>query len=1198
MKGKSKYIVPLLLAGMTTATGLVTTVNQQQQIMVQADQAGIDNIAGAELKLTSGFDDIYQLGKAVAMPTVVVSGGEVDADDLVYTIKRGSKVVAKLGAGDSFTPTYTGAYSVTIEAKKDNVVVSSIDGLTIMVEKTDAVINLPTNSRYVIPAQIEVNQEGFKVPAPEVEVLDEDGEPVDSSKITGTLSVELIAPSDTYTLELKDDGENEPYYAVKDEDSAEALADEGTYQIRYSYVENGATISRLESNFQVVEDLEVAEKLYIKLQSSVPSTGNVKTDISVPKVTVLDSATSTDGINAHLTITYTKINDDGTLGTPKEIDYENYTFCPEEEGNYVLSYSADIELFGIKTDGAYKPSTIIKVTDNKAPTVRPTYNYTVANSGGSYTIETINGVTVDSKKELSEQMINRKSEVPSVVIAGQEFSLPAIWGEDNFSDWQDITFTREIVGNSIPRKTWTSVLASDGVEAENPANEPITGITLSAGNYEIRYIAKDAAGKQVRATYSLVVKDADEVSDAKTDVKLSVGVSSITNKEKLTFNKPTASDTYDSDVDIKTYYELYTADKVTKLYTSEPLTKTNSDGKYELDIKTILTDYSTAGYLRVVTEATTDKYYVEFDTEDEDGDENTTEIKRVYSNVATAEKYVKLIKADGDLAAPTFAIDGVEVIGDDYATAWNNALLNVTVDDVKVNQEKLVKANGKTDIQITGINSAGYAIGKNYVDNVLESGDAHTFTIDDGTELLAGFDQGKDSIQIPSVTFTDTDENLKIKLTIMDRLGNIVSKDDYETITKSSDGDDWNYTISGASFKMSSSGVYTVTFRAEDVAGNVTVRAFGIRVNDKTAPTIVIEDEDKFGGDVEIGDFFEVPVGNLIKDGVVQENRDVEWQVYGGQYVKTSTGFYPLESGTYYIKYYGTDGSGNMQLLQDDSLFYINAKDTTAPVFNDDSSVVVNPTMAWNPETVDDVEQMTIQIPVVYATDPIRNDSVDVTCTVTGPDGSSVKLSGYDDADDDIATFVAKKQGKYTIKYEATDSANNTVSMTKVIALGDCIAPTIEWQNGYKVPTTLELNSDGEAELELKLGDNYFKVSDNESDTEYLTDNMKIKLVKPDGTTELTSDGSAGKNYKWTLKETGSYTLSIVVEDEAGMSNTYKYTIEVPDQDADENTVSPVVGTVLVVVSVVILAGVVIYFVVSSKKKATVKGGRTRKKND
>lgn len=1174
MKGKNKYIVPLLLAGMTTATGIVTTVNQQQQTFVQAEQSVIDNIAGAELKMKSGFADIYTLGddEGISMPEVTVEG--ISGYNLVYTITRGSKTMKVIDnatdAGDRvFYPKYTGSYGVTIEAVKAGVVVSKIDGLTINVETTDAMIKLPVNSKYVIPAKIPTEQTNFKIPAPTVEIVNDNGDKVTA---TGEMEVVLETPSGAVTLEL--DTATKEFYAVDSEDLKEA----GTYQIRYNYKENGAVVEHLESNFQVVEDLDMSDaKLYMKLKGSVPSTGNVNTDISVPKVTVLDDANSTDGINAHITITYRKILGDNKYSEPVEIDYENYTFRPTEVGNYVLTYKADLqELYGLSTD-PYNPSTIIKVTDNKEPSVRPTYDYEVAyDEEDGYTLS-IGGTEITDENS-SDLLANRKCDVPSVVIAGEPFTLPAIYGEDNFSDWKDITFTRQIVGNNIARKSFVSTLEGD---AKYPANKPVVYtdedkgeklVLNQPGNYEVRYIAKDAAGKEIRATYALVVKDADDVTDAKTEITMSVGVSSITNKEKLTFNKPTAKDTYDSELDVVTHYELYSVKPTednpqTPLYTSEALTKLNKDNKYELDIANVINGYETsAKYLRIVTTATADNYRAD--------------------NVTVSEKYVKLIVVDQEHdAIPVFSINGLTGASAD-AGAWNTALFNLESNKSKV----ITQLDEDTDIIVTGLDAGGYALGYKQGSAVA----SNQFTTDGGV-ILAAFDQGKDSIEIPAVSFYDTDENLKIKMTITDSAGvPLKSRTEYETITKVESGEGWLYTIKGASFKMSTSGVYVVTYRAEDVAGNVAVKSFGIRVNDKTAPTIVIEDEEKFGGEVEVGEFFEVPVGNLIKNDKVLTDRTVEWQVYGGMFEKTSTGFYPLESGTYYVKYYGSDGAGNTQTLINDSQFYINAKDTTAPVFNDDSGTVIAPTMAWDPEKVDNEDQMKIYIPVVYATDPIRNDAIDVVCTVTGPDGSSVKIKSDDDLDDKDY-FIAKKQGKYTIKYVATDDSNNTVNMTKELALGDCVAPTIEWKDQkVNVPTKVNLNET----LELKLSD--LTIKDNVTkDSEILAEKMTIKLVKPDGTTELKNSGTTGKNYKWKLTETGSYTLSIVVKDEAGMSNTYKYTIEVPSEETEEKTVSPVVGTVLVVASVVILAGVVIYFVVSSKKKSTAKAGRTtRKKND
>jgi hypothetical protein len=182
MKGKSKYIVPLLLAGVTASAGVVTTINQQQQTMIQAqtENTEITNINGAEIKMTRGFEDIYQLGDEITMPVVDVVENEGLASDsperydIVYRIFRGSKEVATItDATKKFVPSYTGAYNVVIEATKDNTVVSKLTGLTIMVEKADAVINLPVNSEYVIPAQLPVSNElGLTIPAPTVTVTE------------------------------------------------------------------------------------------------------------------------------------------------------------------------------------------------------------------------------------------------------------------------------------------------------------------------------------------------------------------------------------------------------------------------------------------------------------------------------------------------------------------------------------------------------------------------------------------------------------------------------------------------------------------------------------------------------------------------------------------------------------------------------------------------------------------------------------------------------------------------------------------------------------------------------------------------------------------------------------------------------------------------------------------------------------------
>ena len=69
MKGKKKYIVPLLLAGVT-ATGYVANVQQQQNVQVvqAAETSEIDNVEGAELRLKPFLKESYSVGDPVYLP--------------------------------------------------------------------------------------------------------------------------------------------------------------------------------------------------------------------------------------------------------------------------------------------------------------------------------------------------------------------------------------------------------------------------------------------------------------------------------------------------------------------------------------------------------------------------------------------------------------------------------------------------------------------------------------------------------------------------------------------------------------------------------------------------------------------------------------------------------------------------------------------------------------------------------------------------------------------------------------------------------------------------------------------------------------------------------------------------------------------------------------------------------------------------
>lgn len=1155
MKDKKKIIVPLLLAGVT-ATGVVSNINTIQQVQVQAEETGITDVVGAEIKVnrfskledgTPKYTDTFNVGDKVYLPEVTLGDGLVDGNDdvkVVYKIKKDKKEwePSKDANGYFFEAKYQGYYNVTIAVEKAGKVTTTLKSLSVFVDREDATIKLPTNSEYVIPAKMPKEQDGLKIPAPSV-VYDKKATDGTTTEVeekagaltTGTLNVYLVTPTSEVALTL--DSTNS-YYAVDKTN----LSTVGTYQIVYEYKNGDTVISRLESSFQVVDDYDISKiKLKMIFQSSMPTKANVNKDVSIPKVKVVDeNVSSSDAVNAYVKVIVKNLKTKETL----DVNYENFTFHPTEEGSYSVTYVSYISLFGenIKTNEV-TPGSPIVVSDSEAPKIIPTYAYEFNADGEIITVGGENiTIAEDSDKTLreaaEEKLVNRRVDIPSVAVKGVEFTIPAAYATDNFYKFSNLN--DDIV---ITRTYRSSTGAVSTIST--PANENAKITFNNTGNAEIRYKATDKKGNTLgEVVYDIVIYDsADDLSDGKTTLKLDVGTKLVSDREKtLTFAKPTATDTYDKNVDVKTY--LIKGEYSTTA-TKEELTETNSDGKYVIDVADIasITDKFT-----IVAVATIDK---------------TLDGTRTDGITTTKYHTVKILKAGDDIIAPELRIAN----GGD----WN---------------VELFSANNVTDSSIiadaTGakIDAAGY----------LRTSADELIPVKAGSTVnKAPFDQGSDILNIPSAIFHDNkDANLSISIEIKDRKGNAVSKVSQESIVRETVGTGYDYTVSGASFKLSSYGVYTVTFTAKDYAGNMVIRSYGIRVNDKTAPTITILDEDKFNNNIEVGEYFEVPTATLKKEGVDIDGT-TRWEIYnksaGAECTLYNNGFIPTSEGTFFIRYYGQDDFGNETLLED-SMFTITAKDTIAPTIELDNTKRFPANIEWAPETGNDY--MEIDIPVAFATDKNRGQA-EVVYTVTGP--NNVKPTVTDNATYDyLKTFKATAEGKYTVVYSAIDEAGNESKIEKVICVGDCVDPTITWVNkDNNLPKEIKLNET----YELKIND-FLKLSDNKSTEAKLRENVTVTLTSPDGTTVTNSIGN-NSGYKWEFTKTGNYTLKITVKDEVGNSKTETYTINVPADDTDSKKVSPVLGTVLVVLSVVVLGGVVVYFVASNKKKPGKKS-TTKKK--
>lgn len=1153
MKGKKKLVLPLLLAGVTATTGYVAPVAQAVNVnaTTQNEYNESTKVIGASVQVTEGFSDDYKVGDKVWLPSVTVS----DSSSPEFTVTKGGETIEVLEETESganhgkkyFVANYEGYYDVTISTTGTDKVKTTVENLRVWVNKSDATIVLPVNSEYVIPAKMPINQENFKIPAPSVIIGDEeDKTSIENLEDDEQLVVFLYKPdASSVKLTLSEDNK---YYAVNSADLAKA----GTYTIVYEFRTGDdknndglldTVISRLDSNFQVVTKYDLSSvKLTMTLLDSVPTSGNVNTEIKVPKIKVTESATSLDAINAYVKVTITNRTTKEVL-PDSAFDYENYTFTPNKIGDYIVTYKASIGLFGLATSEV-TPEQSIKVSDKQSATVRPTYDYEIDKTNATeWKITAVNGSQVTEDDDLDDLLLNTKASIPSHVklnpASGDNgkqvtIKIPAIYGTDNWDTLGEITFERSY---RAPNGAVTTITNTD--------NNRAAEITLSqVGDYEIRYRATDRAGNAAGyAEYIVHVHDVDEdLSDGETEVTLNINSKSVSDRAQyLTFTAPTATDKYDDNIEVKTFY------KVNGEGTPVEVTEKNTDGKCVIDIKKLLEDNSSnVNYITVYAEAHLDSTL----RGTRDASEFTTsETGDVI--VKTDEITVNIINSRDDQDAP------------EITDNWNSELYSLN--------------SSKTISGVTGIDEYGMAQGSDV------SG-------------KAAFNQGNAIIELPVVKFTDAkDANLKIGVEIRDSFGNLVSKVDTETITKEYVSSKYEYSISGLTFKLSNYGVYTITYRAQDVGGNVTVKTYGVRVNDTTAPTIVIEDQDKFDDDIEVGQLFEVPSAKLIKNG--QNIRGtITWDIYnvskGAKYdTIDDIGFVPLSEGTFSIVYYAEDEHGNRATLEN-SLFTVTAKDTIGPEITLEGFVPA--ALAWNPDEGETYQ--TITIPAAFANDG-KFDGVDygygkdieVVYTVTGPNSSAPDVNKVE-GNMSVRTFKATTQGTYTIKYTATDDAGNTTTETRTLALGDCEKPTLEWKNEKTdLPTTAELNKEFTLDLSKII------LGDNETAEDYLRENLTVTLTDPSGST-VTNKGKDGVNAIWDIKSTGNYTLKFVVKDKVGNANTYSYQINVPSEEADEEKISPVVGTILVVAAVAVLAGVVVYFVVSSKKKTPSAGKKASKK--
>ncbi len=1138
---KGKIIVPLLLA--SVGAGVVATTRQQHT--AYADQiyaSDIENVVGDLVEITN-FESSGTLGENVYLPTATAFDelGNPMGVALIAKVVDPSGRVLTAGEiltdaeGKYFVPKLKGYYSVSFATVSDDMKTET-NALKIYVAGQDYSIVLPTNSKYVIPTTIPVSTKPLLIPAPKVML---DGDEVEDAIETGSegLKVFVVNKNSSNTpVELAaptKDADDNYYYSF-------VPSTAGVYEIVYKYIDG--TVQDYKTQRFVVKDGYDISKMVLNFSyaSSRPTSAILGQETALPKINIVNKTTN-QSIEGYAEIVVEHM-ESGT-----KFAVEDYSFTPTLKGKYRISYTAKLDYFGLTSNT--HTFVIEDVKDTVAPVSRAVNRYeTNANGEITFVYDKNDQVIFDKedftdedelKIALEKALSTLNYDIPSVVAltpngSGKNeatISVPAIYGTDNFSKLKGLTFKRSV------RTSATGVVT----DIVGNYNEPATHIFSSAGNYTIRYIVSDEAGNEKMTSFD--VKVVDTVNTLKKDdvfLQPTITMQALSAYMKadatLVFNAPTASDTYDTRVEVNTYYQFKTGATYTN---KEKITQTNSNGQLMLNLKEASVP-SNATELLITVEAWND-----------------------YSGVAsTITRVVKLINTEDD-NVPTF------IDADQFLT--------------NLGSENGLDAVGAIDI-----------------DGFLYSNVGDTF-------LGEPFEQ-KQTIVLPEVTIRDaSDPNLEINVTVRDPFGKVTTllNSAYTSVI----GDTYNeFTVKNGKFVANYSGIYTVTYTAKDAGGNMVLKTFGIRVKDTEKPTIMLSSFDPFVEEMEVGKFIEVPAANLKDNGVIVEEltygykqagkAGIAWRLENSSNasVVNGIGFTPYAAGEYVVIYEGWDAAGNET---ESRAYTVVVKDTLKPTIVLENDLYLS-------SGVEYVEGEDITIPgVVELYDGYRDGSNpsnnydqtavnDITLTVKVKDssGNNVTVTPVNEqtaggVEITRYTFVPTGHGVYTITYSAIDSTGNTTQITKTLEVGDVNAPDLVWADDYSIISTAKVGDTFELNMAKAT------ISDDEDELEDI--DKAVYMYAPDDTvvSNLVTNG-----YKWSFDKVGTYTLKITLTDSANNKETYTYSITVSEEEVEEETIAPWLGTTLIVATAVILAGVVVYFVVTSKngKAKTTTKRRTTKK--
>jgi hypothetical protein len=434
-------------------------------------------------------------------------------------------------------------------------------------------------------------------------------------------------------------------------------------------------------------------------------------------------------------------------------------------------------------------------------------------------------------------------------------------------------------------------------------------------------------------------------------------------------------------------------------------------------------------------------------------------------------------------------------------------------------------------------------------------------------------------VDLPTVKFSDDNPTfVAVSVDVKDPSGNKVAVSGLQLSYELDSGnpnDDDGIKVTAGKFNAIMAGNYRITYTATDVANNSYVISFTQYINDTQAPTFEVSG---IRTKVEVGETITIPYATIMDNGQPIENEALTTIVFldspAYEFNLTTYEFTALEEGIYSFKYLAEDESGN---TSESAVYSFTASDSIDPTITLNDEV---PFPATHPLTrpSENDPYNAISIPDFVAYDEF-NGIREFSVIVKNPSGSVIlEAKNGETATGGAYSFVPTKDGSYTVTYSATDLAGNVTTLVRTVRVGDTASPVLTIGNTTaNKPQNQDLNATITLDLtEITITDN----KDGDITTTDITttglNKFTVTLTAPDGTTV---NHITDQPYSYKLTQSGEYTLSYTVRDEAGNTKLETHVFQVSAEESGLNTVTETLAIVLIIIAVLTLAGVVVYFI-------------------